>query len=116
MSSTDPKHYADQKIQPIEYIVSNSLNFMEGNVLKYVTRHRDKNGAEDIKKAIRYLEFLLEAEYNIPDKRKDILTDMTRFDEFQAFLDHFETSSYWIPKRAVAQYFFKDFVNDEETD
>jgi len=53
-------HYKSKSIQPIEYIMANGLGFCEGNVVKYVTRHRDKNGKEDIKKAIHYLEFLLE--------------------------------------------------------
>ena len=47
-------------IQPVEYIVKNSLGFREGNVIKYVTRHDKKNGAEDIRKAIHYLEMILE--------------------------------------------------------
>ena len=50
-------------IQPIEYIYKNKLGFLEGNVIKYITRHKDKNGAEDIKKAIHYCQLLLELEY-----------------------------------------------------
>ena len=57
------QHYKNYKIQPIEYIVGNDLGYREGNVIKYVTRHKDKNGAEDIKKAIHYLEMILE-DYN----------------------------------------------------
>lgn len=60
-------HYKNSKIQPIEYIHANGLKFCEGNVIKYVTRHKSKNGAEDIKKAIHYLELLLELEYNIKE-------------------------------------------------
>jgi hypothetical protein len=56
-------HYKDKGIQPIVYIHANNLGFCEGNVIKYVTRHKDKNGAADIKKAIHYLELLLELEY-----------------------------------------------------
>ena len=47
-------------IQPIEYIVKNGIKYREANVIKYVTRHANKNGAEDIKKAIHYLEMILE--------------------------------------------------------
>jgi hypothetical protein len=47
-------------IQPIDYIVKNDLGYREGNVVKYVTRHKNKNGAEDIRKAIQYLEMILE--------------------------------------------------------
>jgi hypothetical protein len=51
-------------IQPAEYSQRNGLNFIEGCVVKYVSRHRSKNGAEDIKKAIHFLNLLLEIEYN----------------------------------------------------
>jgi len=47
-------------IQPIDYIVKNNIGYREGNVIKYTTRHKTKNGAEDIKKAIHYLEMILE--------------------------------------------------------
>lgn len=50
-------------IQPIEYIYKNKLGFLEGNVIKYITRHKNKNGAEDIKKAIHYCQLLLKLEY-----------------------------------------------------
>jgi hypothetical protein len=56
-------HYKDKSIQPIVYIHANDLGFCEGNVVKYVTRHKSKNGAADIRKAIHYLELLLELEY-----------------------------------------------------
>jgi hypothetical protein len=56
-------HYRTMKIQPVEYIHANGLPFIEGSVVKYVTRHRQKNGAEDIKKAIHFLNLLLELEY-----------------------------------------------------
>ena len=51
-------HYK-MPIQPIEFIVRNDIPYREGNVIKYVTRHKSKNGAEDIKKAIHYLEMIL---------------------------------------------------------
>jgi len=56
-------HYRILKIQPIEYILANGLGYIEGNVVKYITRHRLKNGAEDIRKIIHYCELLLELEY-----------------------------------------------------
>lgn len=55
-------HY-DLPIQPLEYIHANRLGYIEGNIIKYATRHRNKNGAEDIKKIIHYCELLLELEY-----------------------------------------------------
>lgn len=56
-------HYNNKKIQPIDYIIENELPYCEGNVVKYVTRHKEKNGAEDIRKAIHYLRFILAADY-----------------------------------------------------
>ena len=56
-------HYNTKAIQPIDYILENQLGYCEGNVIKYVTRHQDKNGAEDIRKAIHYLRFILAADY-----------------------------------------------------
>lgn len=56
-------HYNNKKIQPIDYILENNLPYCEGNVIKYVTRHKEKNGAEDIRKAIHYLRFILAADY-----------------------------------------------------
>ena len=53
-------HYRDKGIQPIIYIHANDLGFCEGNVVKYVTRWREKNGVADLKKAIHYLELLIE--------------------------------------------------------
>lgn len=55
-------HYQNKSIQPITYIMENRLDFCEGNIIKYVTRWKDKNGLEDLKKAKHYLEFLIERE------------------------------------------------------
>ena len=52
-------HYK-MPIEPIEFIVKNDLGFREGNVIKYVCRYKAKGGAEDIRKAIHYLEMILE--------------------------------------------------------
>lgn len=56
-------HYKKLTIQPVEYIQANNLDFFQGNVVKYVTRHKDKKGAEDIRKAIHYLQMILELQY-----------------------------------------------------
>tara|TARA_R110001583_G_scaffold108161_1_gene256888 strand:- start:12 stop:326 length:315 start_codon:yes stop_codon:yes gene_type:complete len=57
-------HYKDCKIQPVEYIHANGLDYFEGNVVKYVTRHRTKGeGKKDIEKAIHYAELILELYY-----------------------------------------------------
>jgi len=56
-------HYKSFKIQPVEFCQVNKLPFCESNVIKYVVRHRDKNGIEDLKKAIHYIELIMELEY-----------------------------------------------------
>lgn len=53
-------HYKDKAIQPWDYIVGNELGYLEGNVVKYVSRWKDKNGIEDLKKARHYLDKLIE--------------------------------------------------------
>ena len=56
-------HYKELAIQPVDYCQLNKMGFCESCVVKYVSRHRSKNGAQDIKKAIHFLELLLEIEY-----------------------------------------------------
>lgn len=55
-------HYKKMKIQPIEYIMANNIPFVEGSVIKYVSRWRDKNGVEDLRKARHFLDILIESE------------------------------------------------------
>lgn len=55
-------HYKQLKIQPVEYIHANKIGYMEGNVIKYVTRWRDKGGIADLEKAKHYIELLIELE------------------------------------------------------
>lgn len=63
-------HY-DLPIQPLQYIHANNLGYIEGNIIKYATRHKNKNGAEDIKKIIHYCELLLELEYGKESKKEE---------------------------------------------
>ena len=51
-------------VQPAYFINENNLQFAEGNVIKYVCRHKFKGGEKDIKKAIHYLKMILERDYN----------------------------------------------------
>lgn len=53
-------HYKDMKIQPLEYIMVNNIGYCEGNIIKYVSRYKNKNGVEDLKKAQQYLNALIE--------------------------------------------------------
>ena len=55
-------HYSKLAIQPVEYINKNKLSYLQGNVIKYVTRYNDKNGVEDLQKARHYIDLLIELE------------------------------------------------------
>ena len=55
-------HYKGMVIQPVEYIYKNKIGYFEGCVIKYVSRWKNKNGVEDLKKAIHFLELLIELE------------------------------------------------------
>ena len=55
-------HYKKLKIQRVEYIHANSLPFIEGSVIKYVTRWRDKGGIKDLEKARHFIDLLIELE------------------------------------------------------
>ena len=63
MSANDTQeggtHY-QLPIQPWDFIVANDIPYLEGNVIKYVTRWRKKNGVADLKKAQHYLAKLIE--------------------------------------------------------
>jgi hypothetical protein len=53
-----PIHYK-KTIQPIDYIIANNLNFCEGNVIKYITRYKEKGGIDDLLKARQYIDYLI---------------------------------------------------------
>lgn len=61
-------HYKHLKIQPFTYAFHNNLNCGQFNALKYITRYKDKNGIEDLKKAIHCIELLIEHEENNAEK------------------------------------------------
>lgn len=56
-----PAHYARFKIEPLTFILANNVGFAAGNVIKYVMRHDAKDGLQDLKKARRYLDVMIEA-------------------------------------------------------
>lgn len=58
----DGNHYKDLPIQPIVYNYVNKIPYIEGNVIKYVSRWRNKNGIKDLEKAKHYLDMLIELE------------------------------------------------------
>jgi Protein of unknwon function (DUF3310) len=64
-------HYKTLVIQPIEFIVKNNIPFIEGNIIKYVCRHKYKNGVQDLDKAIHYINLLKQLEYEEKNNTED---------------------------------------------
>jgi len=58
------KYYLKMKIQPSEFANTNNLPFAEGNAIKYICRHKDKGGKEDLKKAQHYIDMIIERDYS----------------------------------------------------
>lgn len=55
-------HYSKMKIQPVEYCMANGMDICQGNIIKYVSRFRSKNGIQDLKKARHMLDLLIDFE------------------------------------------------------
>lgn len=60
-------HYKHMAIQPVEYIHRNGIGFVEGAVIKYVSRWKDKGGVEDLRKARHMLDLLIDMENESPE-------------------------------------------------
>jgi len=72
-------HYKDKAIQPWDYIVSNNMGYLEGNIIKYVSRWKDKGGVADLKKAQHYLQKLIEV-----SEAPKTMADVAEFSHNQA--------------------------------
>ncbi len=57
------KHYLKYKIQPSEFVVENKLLYPEGCVIKYILRHQDKGGKQDLLKAKHFIDMIIERDY-----------------------------------------------------
>lgn len=66
----NPKHYKQGKIEVIDFILDQQMNYLEGNIVKYISRYKHKNGIEDLKKALWYLSKLIGVWENDKNKSK----------------------------------------------
>lgn len=71
-------HYVSLPIQPSHYIRANNLGWYEGNIIKYVTRHKQKGQIKDIEKVIHYAQLILEEYENEKQQRADDATSSDR--------------------------------------
>lgn len=62
-SQVGGEHYSKLKIQPVEYIMANNLDFISGCIIKYATRHESKGGKQDIEKIKHFCDLLIELKY-----------------------------------------------------
>ena len=62
------KHYIKYRIQPSQFVVENKLLYPEGSIIKYILRHQDKGGKEDLEKAKHFIDMIIERDYKIEDE------------------------------------------------
>jgi len=65
-NNISPSYYQKGSIEVTDYITSNEMSFIEGNIIKYVTRYKEKSGIQDLRKARWYLDKLIETQMDIP--------------------------------------------------
>jgi len=65
------KHYIKYKIQPSKFVTENKLLYPEGSVIKYILRHQDKGGKQDLLKAIHFIEMIIERDYTDKKEKQD---------------------------------------------
>ena len=65
------KHYIKYKIQPSQFVVENKLLYPEGCVIKYVVRHQDKGGKQDLEKAKHMIDMIIERDYEEEKEKQE---------------------------------------------
>ena len=65
------KHYLNYKIQPSRFVVENRLLYPEGCVIKYILRHQDKGGKEDLDKAKHFIDMIIERDYEEEKEKQE---------------------------------------------
>lgn len=98
----NPKHYNDQNTDVIKFCMDNNLDFMQGNIIKYVVRYKQKNGIEDLKKSAEYLRRLIEREEINADNTDNIqfmlkIPDGTNIEEYKKKIDELLKQQKTIP-------------------
>ena len=64
-------HYAKYKMQPSKFVTENKLLYPEGCVIKYIVRHQDKGGKEDLEKAKHMIDMIIERDYEEEKEKKE---------------------------------------------
>ena len=69
-------HYQSMKIQPAEFINKNKLPFAEGNAIKYICRHINKGGEQDLEKAKHYIDMIIERDYGDDAEKSKVMSGL----------------------------------------
>ena len=64
-------HYIKMKIQPSQFVVENKLLYPEGTVIKYILRHQDKGGKEDLETAKHFIDMIIERDYKDEKEKQE---------------------------------------------
>ena len=64
-NNISPDYYKKGKIEVTDFIIDQQLSFIEGNIIKYVTRYKDKSGIQDLRKCRWYIDKLIETQMDI---------------------------------------------------
>ena len=65
------KHYLKYKVQPSKFVVENRLLYPEGCVIKYILRHQDKGGKQDLEKAKHFIDMIIERDYKDEKEKQE---------------------------------------------
>ena len=66
------KHYIKYKIQPSQFVTENKLLYPEGSVIKYILRHQDKGGKQDLLKAKHFIDMIIERDYEEEKEKTEL--------------------------------------------
>ena len=70
-------HYSKMKIQPAEFINKNKMMFAEGNAIKYICRHINKGGEQDLQKAKHYIDMIIERDYGDDSEKSKVFAGVS---------------------------------------
>ena len=70
-------HYSKMKIQPAEFINKNKMLFAEGNAIKYICRHINKGGEQDLQKAKHYIDMIIERDYGDDSEKSKVFAGVS---------------------------------------
>lgn len=100
-------HYKGLKIQPAEYIHANGLDFFQGNIVKYITRFRQKNGKQDLEKIKHYCDLLIEFEYSDKEVNPIKMEEGDMILDGRVYISPSQNFSFEIPEGSNPSQFIK---------